>query len=76
MLRDELLDVPLEAGLRPAALVVPARHVVRTVDDLVQPPGAEPEQVAALAADDGDDRSLAAADERNERREVELRCRP
>ena len=70
--RDELLDVALEASLRPAALVVPAGNLVAAVDDLVEPARAQPEELAALAPDEGDDRALAAADERHERRDVEL----
>ena len=76
VLRDELLDVALESGLRPAALVVAAGNVVGAVHDLFQPSRVEPEQLPALAAHEGDDRALAAADERNERREVELPADP
>ena len=63
-------------GLRPAALVVAAGNVVGAVHDLFQPSRVEAEQLSALTADEGDERSLAAADERNERREVELPANP
>ena len=52
VLGDELLDVALVARLRPAALVVAARLVLGAVDDLLEPPGAQPEDLAALAADE------------------------
>ena len=76
VLVDELLDVALVARLRPAALVVPAGLLVVVLGDLLEPPAAQPVELAALAADDGDERALAAADERHERREVEARGRP
>src|SRR2546421_1807885 len=72
MVLDELLDVPLVARLRPAALVVAAGRVVVLLDDLFEPPGAEPVEVASFAADEGDEHAVVAADERHERREVEL----
>src|SRR5205807_8841621 len=71
---DDRLDVPLVPPLRPAALVVTPRHVVALVGELDQAPGFEPEQPAALPTDDGDDCALPTADERNQRREVELRA--
>ena len=72
MLADELLDVALEARLRPPALVVLARDLVGPVGDLLEPPARQAESSPALAADDRDDRSFSAADERHERRQVEL----
>ena len=71
VLRDELLDVPLVARLRPAALVVPSRLLLGPVDDLLEPAAAEPEDLPALAPDERDERAVVAADERRERREVE-----
>ena len=71
VLGDELLDVPRVARLRPAALIVPARLVLGPVDDLLEPPGAEAKDLAALASDERDDRAVVAADELRERREVE-----
>ena len=71
VLRDELLDVPRVARLRPAALVVPARLILGPVDDLLEPTCAEAKDLAALAADERDDRAVVAADELRERREVE-----
>ena len=68
---DELLDVPLVARLRPAALVVAAGRVVVLLDDLLEPAGPQAVEVAALAADEDHQRALAAADQRDERREVE-----
>src|SRR5919198_1329522 len=70
---DEVLDVSLVARLRPAALVVPARLLLRAVDDLLEPAGAQSEELAALPADDGHDRAVAAPDERSERRQAERR---
>ena len=72
MLADELLDVALEPGLRPPALVVLTRDLDRPVGDLSEPPGGQSEQVAPFAADDRDDRAFSSADERHERRQVEL----
>jgi hypothetical protein len=71
VLGDELLDVPRVTRLRPAALVVPARLVLGTVDDLLEPPCAEAKDLPALAADERDDRAVVAAHELCERREVE-----
>src|SRR5205085_578920 len=70
VLEDEVLDVPPVARLRPAALVVPARLLLGPVNDLPETTRAQPEELAALAADDRDDRAVAAADERRERREA------
>ena len=58
--------------LRPAALVVLARLLLREVGDLLELPGAQPVEEAQLAADVRNDGALAAADERDERREVEV----
>ena len=63
----ELVDVALVPRLRPAALVVLARLFLREVGDLLEPPGAQPVE-AQLAADVRHDRTLSAADERDERR--------
>ena len=71
VLGDELLEVPLVPRLRDAPLVVASRLILRSVDDLLEPPGSEPEDLAALATDEGDDRAVVAADELRERREVE-----
>src|SRR5580765_832250 len=68
---DELLDVPLVARLRPAALVVAARRLVVLVDDLLESAGAQAVEVAALAADEDDERSLPAPHQGDERLEVE-----
>src|SRR4051794_2807118 len=76
VLRDELLDMALEARLRPPALVVPAGHLVAPVDDLVEASGPEPEELAPLAADDCDERPIAAPDQRHERRKMELPADP
>ena len=72
MLVDERFDMPLIARLRPAALVVAAGRLVELVDELLEPAGAQDVDGSALTADDRDQRSVAAADERDERREVEL----
>src|SRR5205807_1104144 len=68
----ELVDVTLEARLRPAALVVPRRLLVEALGDLVQPAAAQLVDVAALTAHDGDERAVTTRDERHERRHVEL----
>ena len=70
-----LLDVPLVARLRPPALVVLPGLLLALVDDLLEPAGAQTEDLPALAADEGDERSVAAADERDERRERRGPCR-
>ena len=72
MLEVEIADVPLVAGLRPAALVVPALRLLGPVGDLLEAPAAEREHAALLAADDGDDRSVPASDQRHERAEQEV----
>jgi hypothetical protein len=51
-------------------------HLVATVRDLVEPPRAEQVELTSLSADDGDEGSLTAADERNERRKVEFPTDP
>ena len=72
VLGDELFDVPLEPRLRPASLIVAAGHLLGAVGDLVETPRVQPEEVAALTADEGDERPVAPTHERHERREVEL----
>src|SRR5436305_8868925 len=72
MLVDDRFDMPLIARLRPAALVVAAGRLVELVDQLLEPAGAQDVDGSPLTADDRDQRSVAAADERDERREVEL----
>ena len=69
---DDLVDMALVARLRPAALVVPPRHVLRLVCDLEEPAAAESEHLAALATDGGDEQAVAPPHEPGERREVEL----
>ena len=71
MLVDELVGVALQARLRPAALVVAPRLLLEVVGQVLEAAGAEPVEAPLLAADDEDERALAAADERHERREVE-----
>src|ERR671937_2242917 len=71
VLLDELLDVPLVARLRPAALVVTARLLLEMLLELLQPTGPQTVQIAALAPDEGDDRAFATPHEGHERREVE-----
>ncbi len=73
MLSRELVDVPLVARLRPAALVVPSRLLLGQVGQRLEPPARQLEEEAALAVDHGDDRALAAPDERHERRDREVR---
>ena len=69
---DDRLDVALVARLRPAALVVPAGDVRRLVRERDEPASAEPVDVAALASDVRNDRTVPTSDEANERRQVEL----
>ena len=72
VLVDELLDVPLVAALRPAALVVLPGRLVVVLGDLLEPAGAEAVQLSLFAPDDRDDRPVPAAHERDERRKVEV----
>ena len=72
MVLGELVDVALVPRLRPAALVVLARLFLREVGDPLELPGAQPVEKAQLPADVSHDGALAAADERHERREVEV----
>ena len=60
MLLDDVLDVPLVARLRPAALVVAAGHVLALVRDLDRAAAAQPEDLAALAPDGRDERAVRA----------------
>ena len=62
----------LEASLRPPALIVPAGSLLGAVGDLLKPAGAEREQAALFAADDGDERPVAAAEQGNEGGEQEV----
>ena len=71
MILDELLDVPLVARLRPAALVVAARLLVEQLLEFLQPPVRQAIEVAALPADGRNDHAVAAADEGHQRGEVE-----
>jgi hypothetical protein len=72
VLVDEVLDVPLVARLRPTALVVLSRDLVALVDDLLEPPGRQPEDLPTLAIHHRDERPLMPADERNERDERQV----
>src|SRR4051812_9072986 len=68
---DDLVDVALVARLRPPALRVLVRRLLELVLDLLEPSAAQPVELAALAADDGDERALAAAEQPEQRREVQ-----
>src|SRR5262245_8875658 len=57
----ELLDVSLVARLRPAALVVPPRLLLRPVDELAEPSALQTEQPALLPANDGNECAVTAA---------------
>src|SRR5436190_22324968 len=72
MVRRQLLDVPLVAGLRPAALVVAARRLVELVDELLELARAQDVHGSAFATNDGDQRAVPAPHERDERGQVEL----
>src|SRR5262249_60273010 len=69
VLADGLLDVPLEPRLRPAALFMLPGLLLRPVDDLLEPAGAEVEHLAALAVHDRDEGAVAVAGEIDERRQ-------
>ena len=68
----ELVDVTLEARLRSAALIVPPRLFLGEIGQRLEPSARQPEEQAALAVDHGDDRALAAAQQRHQRLEVEV----
>ena len=61
--------MPLEPRLRPAALVVLPRLLLRAVDDLFQAAGAELIDLAALAVHDRHEGAVAVTCELDERRE-------
>jgi hypothetical protein len=64
--------VALVARLRPTALVVLARRLLGAVRDLRELAATQREHASLLAADDGDDRTVAATDQRHERAEQEV----
>ena len=72
MLLDELLDVALVTRLRPAALIVLPRLVLRVILDLLESAGMQAVELAALSSDDDHQRAFPPTDEGNERREIEL----
>ena len=73
---DLLVRVPLQPCLGQAALVVAPRLLFEVIGEILEPPGAEPVEAPLLPADDEDERSLAAPDERDERRQIEELVRP
>ena len=72
MLLDEVLDVPLEAPHRPAAWSWLAGLLLVVVGNVLEAGLRAAGRTALLAADHRDERALAAAHERGERRQVEL----
>ena len=72
VLLDELLDVALVTRLRPAALIVLPRLVLRVILDLLESPGMQAVEVTALSSDDDHQRAFPPTDEGNERREIQL----
>jgi thioredoxin reductase (NADPH) len=72
VLLDELLDVALVTRLRPAALIVLPRLVLRVILDLLESAGMQAVELAALSSDDDHQRAFPPTDEGNERREIEL----
>jgi hypothetical protein len=68
----ELVDVPLEPGLRPAPLVVAARLLLAQVRVPLEPAGPEPVDAPPLTVHDRHERAVSAADERRQRRQVEI----
>ena len=71
VLVGELVGVALKARLRPAALVVAPRLLLRVVGEVLEPSAAEPVEAPLLAAHDEDEGTLAPADQRHEWGEVE-----
>ena len=61
-----------DAGLRPPALVVAAGDLVGAVSDLYQVSRMQAVEPALLSADHGNERAVGPADERHQRRKVEL----
>ena len=76
VLGRELVDVALEARLRPATLVVSARLLLAQVGGLLEPAASQAIERPALPVDDRHERAVAATDEGRERRHVEVRARP
>jgi hypothetical protein len=64
---DHSLDVPFVARLRPAALGLPAGHLGALVGNRHELAQAEPVDVATLAPDVRDQRTVATTDEPHER---------
>jgi hypothetical protein len=71
LVRD-VFDMALEPRLRPPALIVAARSILRPVGDLGEPASLKSEQASGLAVDDDHERAFATADERDERCEQEV----
>jgi hypothetical protein len=69
---DELLDVAPVPTLRPPALVVLPRLLVVVLGDLLEPSRAQAVELSLLTPDNGDDRSVPPAHERDERSKVEV----
>ena len=72
VLLDQLVDVALEAPLRPATLVVPSRHRLGVVGDLDKVAAPEPEHLSALTADGGDEQRVCPPCETRERRKAQV----
>ena len=73
VLVGDVLDMALEAGLRPAPLVVAARRILRPVGDLGHLAAvSQGEHAPLLPVDDGHERTVAAPEERHERCEQEV----
>jgi thioredoxin reductase (NADPH) len=68
----ELLDVPLVARLRPAALVVLPRLLLRVICDRLETPGMQTVELSQFAAQGHHQRALSPPDEGDERGEIEL----
>src|SRR4051812_6936572 len=58
---DELVDVPPEARLRPPALVVLPRLLLGPVDDLLEPPRSQLEDLPTLSVHERDEGAVAVA---------------
>src|SRR5262245_59102634 len=74
VVKDNVLDVPLVAGLRPAALVVLSGNLLRLVRDLLQASVAQLVDKAALPRDDRDECAVPLAELPDEGREPQLRA--
>jgi hypothetical protein len=72
VLVGEVLDVPLEAALRPSTLIVAAGRLLGPICDRLQPAVPERQYTALLAADDRDEGAVPASEQRHKGCEQEV----